>query len=204
MIHNAKSRVASFLTAVLFLLFPASSAFAHCDALDGPVVTAARSAIEKRDVTPVLKWVAADSEAEVRDAFARALSVRALSPEAREVADRFFFETVVRLHRAKEGEPFEGLKPAGRDPGPAVRAADRSIEQGSPDAAVRLVSERAAEAVRRLHSRVLAARSRADESSAAGREFTAAYATYVHFVENLYRAAEAGHEPGAAAGHAHH
>ena len=204
MIHNARFFPVTFLTAGLFLLSPASPAFAHCDALDGPVVTAARNAIEKKDVTPVLKWVGADSEAEVRGAFARALSVRALSPEAREVADRFFFETVVRLHRAKEGEPFEGLKPAGTDPGPAVRAADRSIEQGSPDAAVRLVSERAAEAVRRLHSRVVAAQSRADESAAAGREFTAAYATYVHFVESLYRAAEPGHEPGAAAGNAHH
>jgi len=203
MTHNTTARAAIFLTAGLLLLSPASPAFAHCDALDGPVVTAARNAIETRDVTPVLKWVAADSEAEVRGAFARALSVRALSPEARELSDRFFFETVVRLHRAKEGEPFEGLKPAGTDPGPAVRAADRSIEQESPDAAVRLVSERAAESVRRLHSRVVAARSRADESAAAGREFTAAYATYVHFVESLYQAAEAGHEPGAA-GHAHH
>jgi len=203
MIPSARFAAAAVLTAGLFLLSPAAPAFAHCDALDGPVVTAARNAIEKKDVTPVLKWVGADSEAEVRGAFARALSVRALSPEARDLADRFFFETVVRLHRAKEGEPFEGLKPAGTDPGPAVRAADRSIEQGSPDAAVRLVSERAAEAVRRLHSRVVAARNRADESAEAGREFTASYAAYVHFVESLYRAAEAGHEP-AAAGHAHH
>jgi uncharacterized protein DUF6448 len=193
------------VAATALLLFgAASAAFAHCDALDGPVVAEARAALEKKDVTPVLKWIAADSEAEVRAAFVRALSVRALSPEAREVADRFFFETVVRLHRAKEGEPFDGLKPAGTDPGPAVRAADRSIELASPEAAIKLVSERSAEAVRRLHARVVAARIRADESVAAGREFTAAYAEYVHFVENIYRAAEAGHEPSAAAGHAHH
>ncbi|HYK42108.1 MAG TPA: DUF6448 family protein [Thermoanaerobaculia bacterium] len=203
MIHDERARTATFLTAAILLLLPASLAFAHCDALDGPVVTAARNAIEKKDVTAVLKWVAADSEAEVRGAFARALSVRALSPEARDLADRFFFETVVRLHRAKEGEPFDGLKPAGTDPGPAVRAADRSIEQGSPDAAIRLVSDRAADAVRRLHARVVAARNRADESPTAGREFTAAYAAYVHFVETLYRTAEAGHEPSAAAAHAH-
>jgi uncharacterized protein DUF6448 len=188
----------------LLLFGAASAALAHCDALDGPVVSEARAALEKKDVTQVLKWIAADSEKEVRAAFVRALSVRALSPEAREVADRFFFETVVRLHRAKEGEPFDGLKPAGTDPGPAVRAADRSIELASPDAAIKLVSDRSAEAVRRLHARVVAAKSRADESVAAGREFTAAYAEYVHFVESIYRAAEAGHEPSAATGHAHH
>ena len=30
---------------------------AHCDTLDGPVVTTAKAALEKGDVTPLLKWV---------------------------------------------------------------------------------------------------------------------------------------------------
>lgn len=204
MTPNRKVFAFAFAGVALLFFGLASRALAHCDSLDGPVVTAARAALEKKDVTPVLKWIGPDSEAEVRSAFSRALSVRAMSPEARDLADRFFFETVVRLHRAKEGEPFEGLKPAGTDPGPAVRAADRSIEQGSPDAAIRVISERSAEAVRRQHARVVAAKSRADESVAAGREFTAAYAEYVHFVEGLYEAAGAGHEAAAPAERHHH
>ena len=47
------------------------------------------------------------------------------SAEARELADRYFFETLVRIHRAGEGAPYTGLKPAGRDLGPAVPAAVR-------------------------------------------------------------------------------
>jgi hypothetical protein len=31
---------------------------AHCDTLDGPVVMTAKAALEKGDVTPVLKWSA--------------------------------------------------------------------------------------------------------------------------------------------------
>ena len=195
----------SALAGAAALLFGLSSrALAHCDSLDGPVVAAARAALEKKDVAPVLQWIGPDSEAEVRAAFARALSVRSLSPEARDLADRFFFETVVRVHRAKEGEPFEGLKPAGTDPGPAVRAADRSIEQGSPDAAIRLVAERSAEEIRRMHARVVSAKRRAGESVAAGREFTAAYAEYVHFVEGLYDASGTRHEAADSAERRHH
>jgi hypothetical protein len=50
----------------------------------------------------------------------------------REVADRYFFETVVRLHRAGEGAPFTGLKPAGLDVGPIIPVAEKAIENRTP------------------------------------------------------------------------
>jgi len=46
---------------------------------------------------------------------------------AKDLADRFFLETVVRLHRAGEGAPYTGLKPAGMDFGPAIPAAEEAI-----------------------------------------------------------------------------
>ena len=74
--------------------------FAHCDTLDGPVVKEAQLALEKGDVTGLLKWVRKEHEQEIRDAFARSLAVRVKGKEARELADRYFFETLVRVHRA--------------------------------------------------------------------------------------------------------
>src|SRR5512135_625047 len=106
----------------------------HCDSLDGPVVIAAREALVTNDLDRVLPYASVQGEDEVRDAFVRVLKVRALGGAAQEIADRWFFETVVRVHRAGEGAPFTGLKPAGLPPGPAVRAADQSIEAGSPEA----------------------------------------------------------------------
>ena len=76
---------------------------------------------------------------EVKAAFEKARSVRALSPEAREMADNYFFETVVRVHRASEGAPYTGLKPAGLDEGPVIPVAEEAIETGSPDALVDLL-----------------------------------------------------------------
>ncbi|HLN79581.1 MAG TPA: DUF6448 family protein, partial [Thermoanaerobaculia bacterium] len=123
-------------------------------------------------------------------------------PEAKELADRAFFETVVRLHRAKEGEPYAGLKPAGTDPGPAVRAVDRSLESGSPDALVRLISDRAGEGLRRQFARVREAQRHADDSVEAGRVFTKAYAELAHAAERLYETA--GPAPDAPAAAHHH
>src|SRR5690606_7258947 len=57
------------LTATAALGLLASPAFAHCDSMDGPVVQDAQRAIEAQDVTPVLKWVAAEDEDEIRSAF---------------------------------------------------------------------------------------------------------------------------------------
>ena len=43
--------------------------FAHCDTLDGPVVKTARVALEKGEVTPILKWVKKENESEITDLF---------------------------------------------------------------------------------------------------------------------------------------
>jgi len=99
--------------------------------MDGPVVKAAQKALAAGNGNQVLIWVQQKDEGEVRKAFQKALAVRRLNPEAREMADMYFFETLVRLHRAGEGEPYTGIKPAGRDLGPAIPAADKAIEQKS-------------------------------------------------------------------------
>jgi hypothetical protein len=94
----------------------------HCDGLDGPVVQLAIKALDSGNVNYVLPWVQENDEPEIRRAFEHAVSVRKLSPDAKALADRHFFETLVRIHRAGEGAPFTGLKPAGRDLGPAIPA----------------------------------------------------------------------------------
>ncbi|HKW31007.1 MAG TPA: DUF6448 family protein, partial [Verrucomicrobiae bacterium] len=87
----------SAIIAVCLAAFPVRVA-AHCDTMDGPVVAAAKLALEKGDVTPTLKWVKPEQEAEIRAAFQKTLVVRKQSTEAKELADMFFFETLVRVH----------------------------------------------------------------------------------------------------------
>ena len=128
---------------LLGVVFGTQRADAHCDGMDGPVVKAAREALDFGDVSLVLVWVHKADEAAVRQAFAQTQAVRKLSSQAHEPADRYFFETVVRIHRAGEGEPYTGLKPAGRDLGLAIASADKAIETGSVDTLSKLISDAA-------------------------------------------------------------
>ena len=178
------------------LLASPPRARAHCDTLDGPVVKDARAALEARDATPILKWVAAEKELEVREAFQHALAVRALSPEARALADRFLFETLVRIHREGEGAPYTGLKPAGTEVDPAIAASDKALDAGSIDPLVGMIAARAEHGLRERFAQAAQAKSHAGESVEKGRAFVAAYVDFMHYAERLLQAAttDAGHE----------
>lgn len=184
------------LLAIAALAAGATPALAHCDTVDGPVVAAARAAIDQGDAAPALAWVRERDEAEVRAALARALAARALGQPARDLADLWFFETVVRLHRAGEGEPYTGLRPAGTPLEAGVAAAEEALASGTADRLVEEVSAAAAAGLRRRLEAVLEARRHAGEGLAAARRSTAAYVEFVHHVERLHETAA-----GAAAGH---
>jgi hypothetical protein len=190
---------------ILFFLgiaFPVTLAFSHCDTLDGPVVQEAGKALEKGDVTPVLKWVKKEQEGEVRSAFLKAMAVRSKGPEAKELADRYFFETVVRIHRASEGAPYNGLSAGPAEP--IIVEADKALESGSADHLVKHVTDAVAKGIRQRFQETLEKKKHAGESVAAGRDFVNAYVDFTHFVERLHlNAAGGGPHSGEPAAHKH-
>jgi hypothetical protein len=175
--------------AFVLLLGPAR-VFAHCDGLDGPVVKAAEAALASGDINLVLIWVQKRDEAEIKDAFRKTLAVRKLGPEAKALADNYFFETLVRVHRAGEGASYTGLKPVGRDLGPAIPAADKAIENGDVEPLVKLLTEAVQTGVREQFKQAIAKKKFKPDDVEAGREFIEAYVPFIHYVERLYEAAE--------------
>jgi len=165
-------------------IYLAGLSYAHCDTLDGPVVITAKKAIEKGDVTPVLKWVKKEHEAEIRELFKKTLAARAKGAEAKELADMYFLETLVRLHRAGEGEPYTGLKSAGK-PDIAILESDKALENGKADELVKAITKEAEEGIRKRFANALEKKKHADESVEAGREFVEAYVEFLHYVERL-------------------
>jgi len=159
--------------------------FAHCDTLDGPVVQTARVALEKGDVTPLLKWVRADDEKEIRAAFQKTRAVRANGVEAKELADMYFFETLVRIHRAGEGAPYTGLKP-GEAVDPAVALADKALESGSVDMLVDVLTKAMDKGIRERFQHANETKKHADDSVTAGRKFVEAYVIFTHYVEGMH------------------
>lgn len=167
----------------------ASEARAHCDTIDGPVVRAAQRALESGSLEPVLIWVRMQDEHEVRGSYARTIAVRRLGAEARELADRSFFETVVRLHREGEGEPYTGLKPAGTDHGPVIPAADRALAAGSVTELEAVVLHALRDGLRARFERAAMARGFATNDVEAGRAYVAAYVRLLHYVEHVHELA---------------
>jgi len=170
--------------------FVATLAWAHCDTLGGPVIIDAKVALAKGDVTPALKWVKPAAEKEIREAFQKTLAVRGNSPEATELADLYFFETLVRVHRAGEGAPYTGLKPA-HEIEPPIAAADKALEAGKVDDLAADVSKAVAAGIRERFEKAVAAKKHAEHNVEAGREYVAAYVEFVHYVERLHNDASA-------------
>jgi hypothetical protein len=184
------------IVALTFSMIYQQAAWAHCDSLDGPVVTDARAALEAEDVTKVLKWIPEKDEQEVKKAFEQALIVREHGAEAQEFAERYFFETLVRLHREYEGAVFTGLKPAGEDVHPAIARADASLEKGKVDALARDIAGAVESSIRSQFDDTLKAKSRQGKSVKAGREFVDQYVQFVHYVKYLHDAATGEHDHG--------
>lgn len=173
------------------------SASAHCDTTHGPVVTAAREALDAGSVDLVLHWVRPEDQPLVRSAFDHTMDVRVLGADAQDLADRYFFETLVRIHRAGEGAPYTGLLEG--EPEPIIAATDRALEHGSTVELERVLVG----AVRAGLAQRFAAANEAKDFQpgdvTSGRAFVAAYVPLTHWVEGVYEAASGEAEHHAAA-----
>ena len=202
--------------ALILVLATAGNSMAHCDTVDGPVVNLARHALAKGDVKIVLPWVSAEKEGEIRKAFDLTMAVRGKGEKEKELADMYFFETLVRVHREGEGASYTGLKPAGLDLGPAIPAADKALESGNPGPLLKLINEKIHDGIHKYYMDAKERKAHAGESVEAGRAYVQAYVPYLHFVERLYLDAstpvahgaeegthDASMKPGTAAEHKH-
>lgn len=202
-----KTRMAwTISTFIVLNLAMIGNASAHCDSMDGPVIIEAKSAIERRDVTPLLKWVPQSEERELKSAFANTLRERSASKASPEAVDKKFFATLVRIHRKSEGAPFTGIKPAGQIE-PIVAAADASLKEKNVDHVVEHVLTQLEKSIRDKFAATVQSKEHVDESVGNGREFVSNYVQFVHFVEELNNMAALKPEHHAAegktSGHAH-
>lgn len=175
------------LMVISIVFFSAGIAGAHCDSMDGPVVTAAKAALESGNPAPVLAWVQPDDEAAVKEAFLKTREVRKLGGKAAELADLWFFETLVRIHRAGEGVPYTGLKPAGSAE-EIVKELDSAIVKSDIKEVAERIGAHAEQSIKEKFAALLPLRKEADKSVEKGREYVKAYVEFMHYVENVKNA----------------
>jgi len=177
----------------------------HCDTMNGPVVRAAREALEKGNVNLILPWAPKDAEEEIKKAFHKTVAARKLGKDAKDVADVWFFETVVRLHRAGEGAPYTGLKPAGLDEGPVVPRAEKALEDGDPKEVILFIEHTVGERLQKIFSRAMSKKKYDVNDVDAAREYVEAMLGFILFSHKLYVQIKSGeaHEKEEGAEHKH-
>lgn len=173
---------------VMISLMSCTQLLAHCDTLNGPVVSDARRALETGDVAPVLKWIKKEHEEELRAAFAKAEKVRRLNTDAKELADNSFFEALVRLHREGEGAPFTGLQAEALDP--VIAGADDALENDSIDTLSKTLTAEIQSELHHLFEQAVDKKKTAERSVEDGREYVEAYVRFVHYVEALHQSSQ--------------
>jgi len=181
----------------VLLLYP-GSADAHCDSMGGPVVKSAEIALQTGNVNLVLIWVTESQEAEIRESFHNTMKVRSINEDTRKPADRYFFETLVRLHREAEGAPYTGLKPADTDFGPAIPAAEKALETGSLKEVRDLLVHSIEKGLHHYYDSAAELKDFDPNDIQAGRAYVNAYVQFMHYVNPVYRTATADvtHEMG--------
>jgi hypothetical protein len=172
---------------------------AHCDTMDGPVVKDAQAALTTRDVNGVLKWIEPQHEQEIRQLFQQVLTVRLQGEPAKSLSERYFFESLVRIHRAGEGAPYTGLKPAGQVE-PIIAASDKALHQETVEDLVRTITQRIDHEIRQRFQTALENKKHVDHGVGAGRDYVRAHVEFTHYVEGLHNAVTGmGHGHGAPA-----
>jgi hypothetical protein len=187
------------VSALMISLTRPDSASAHCDSVNGPVVGAAEAALEAGDVRLILPYVKAESEAELTAAFEQTMEVRALGGEAQAMADRYFFETAVRLHRDGEGAPYTGLKDTA-EVEPVLEAADAALEDGSLTGVYDVLNDSIQAGVEERYQAVIEARAHEAsegtvEAARARAEAELQFETYVYGISQSI-GEQAGHGEG--------
>lgn len=167
-----------------------SMASAHCDTMDGPVISDTKIALETNNSSYILKWVLPEDEKEIAEAFALTMKVRDLSPEALELADNYLFDKLVRIHRAGEGAPFTGVKPEGTPMEEAIVAADKSIEAENLSAFEGLIAEERMHGLEERFDKILDTKDFDVNDVEAGREYVEAYVQFTHYAEGEEHASE--------------
>lgn len=165
--------------------FLSLSLSAHCDSFDGPIIPVAQEALRTGDVQPLLKWVEPEHETEIKEAFKRARGVAQDAPAAKELAELWFLETFVRLHREGEGAPYTGLKSA-ESMDPFYKRADAALDKGSVDELAEHVGNDVADQIRKRFAKAKDLHKSAEENTKAGRKFVVAYVDYMHFLEAVH------------------
>ncbi len=159
----------------------------NCDSMGGPVVKAAEMALEMENVNHILPYVNEEDENEIKSAFEKVSFVRELNEDAAELADYWFFETVVRLHLKGKNEPFHGIKPSKGDLSPIMRKAKIAMDEEDLTDLFEFLSAKLENEMRKRFMEVLNSKDYDFNEVDEAREYINSVIEFVSYVDDINR-----------------
>jgi hypothetical protein len=175
----------SILFLVLVLIIPQNT-LGHCDSVEGPVVLAAKRSLQTGNLNHALIWVSEEDEVEIQNMFEKVNKVRNHNEEVKSLADLYFFETVVRVHRMGEGVGYTGLKNESFKPEEGIEAADIAIENNSVENILAHLDETEHAKVKHYFEDLQAKRNYHIYDIKSGKEYVKSYVHFIHYIEKLF------------------
>ncbi len=192
----------ALIAAMAVIVMLPLTANAHCDTMDGPTVADGIKAMKSNNLNYALKWVQPEYDKELAEIFNLSMKVKSLGPEAKQLSEKYFLENLVRIHRAGEGAPYTGLKPAGTPIDEKVLAADKSIAVGNLTPLTKLIEKERLPELEERFEKVMALKNFDVNNVEAGREYIEAYVKFFKFAEGEEDEAHGDHgEADGAAAH---
>ena len=184
---KSKSGKRALLITLLFLGLWAipQNIFAHCDSYDGPVIKDALKALENNEPGLLMKWINAEHEKEINDLFTKTMKYRSGDKEIYSLIEKHFLETLVRVHREGEGEPYTGLKPAGTTK-QIIQLTDIALAEDDFEGFLIKYNGHVNKVLKEKYDKVAKLKKVKDQSPQKGREFVAAYVDYTHTIERMH------------------
>ena len=155
------------------------------DPHNGPVMRAAKMALETGNANYVLIWVSEKSENTLKNLLEKTYCERSSRKNLQNRAIDWYFETVNRFHLANKGALYTCLKPGGLDENPIVPKVERAIETGNFEKIIGVIPNTHAADVREHFHHVMDKRNYDLNNIAAGRAYVSAFFDFIGYVHNL-------------------
>lgn len=165
------------------------------DMTNGPVMGAAKMALDKGNVNYVLIWVPEESENKLKNLFEKTFCESRAGKDMEDIAINWYFETVKRLHRAGERRLYTCMNPDGSDERSVVPKVKRAIETGEADEIIGFIPKTKEHDFRHRLHHLIEKKNYDVNNVAAGREYVAEFIDFIIYLHHFCTSSsgESGH-----------
>jgi hypothetical protein len=152
---------------------------------DGPVISAAKRALETGNAHYILIWIPEESENTVKNLLEKAYCERYTQKNAYNHIVDWYFETINHLHSVHYGPYNLTISTKAPEEKTIIFLVERTCESGNFEEITTVIQDTPSGEMRQRFNDVMKKRNYGVENIAAGRVYVSAFTDFIAFVNNL-------------------